>query len=700
MQLRKTVLTASAILVAGALASMGAWWSALAIEKRSAAAVTSQLLSSGITWATVEANGLQLRLNGTAPNEAARFRVVNMAGSVVQASRVRDQLEVTAMRAIEAPRFSLEILRNDDGISLIGLVPGKEVDPALSVTVAASTNGLPISDMLESADYPAPESWDVALGFGLAALRILPRSKISISADLVEITAISQSPEEKRTFERDLARLAPKALNVKLNISAPRPVLTPFTLRFVIDDNGARFDACSADTDKSRDRILAVGVAAGAPPKTNCVVGLGVPTPRWSDAAVAGIKAVAALGKGTITFSDADVSLLASVDTPQANFDRVVGDLQAQLPPVFSLDSTLPPKPSATAAGPAEFTAALDESGKVQLRGRLSDDTLRIAADSYARSQFGAKSVYTATRLDADLPDGWAIRVLSGLESLALLHHGALLVRADTVEVTGVTGKLDGRARISQILSDKLGQGKTFRINVTYDETYDPLAALPTPEECVADMNEAMLRNKISFAPGSAEVDSAASKIVDALAAILANCPPLELEIGGYTDSQGSDAGNRALSQARAEAVLTAMQGRRLDVTQFKAKGYGDDNPIADNGTEGGREANRRIEFKLLSEATVEPTPTPAEVVAAAMADQVAADAGANDTVFVEGDGTSPDLGTDMGSGDGDSGDGTEEDGNTMIDGNTDKTVADQTFTFTPSDEKWGRPKTNPKATP
>ena len=669
MHLRKTVLTVSAVLLAALLASLGAWWSALAIEKRSAAAVTSRLLSDGITWASVEANGLQVRLIGTAPNEAARFRIVNMAGSVVQSSRVRDQLEVTAVRAIEAPRFSVEILRNDDGISLIGLVPGKEVDATLSENVAALTNGLPISDMLESADFAAPEGWDAALKFGLAALRILPRSKISIAADLVEITAISESPDQKRKFESDLARLAPKGLRVGMNISAPRPVLTPFTLRFVIDEAGARFDACSADTDKARGRILAAGSAAGVAAKTACTIGLGVPTPRWAEAAEAGIKAVAALGKGTITFSDADVSLLGAVETSQSDFDRVVGDLQAQLPPVFSLDATLPPKPTATATGPAEFTAALDEAGKVQLRGRLSDETLHAAADSYARAQFGAKSVYTATRLDNELPDGWAVRVLSGLESLAVLHHGTLLVRADTVEVAGVTGKPDGRARISQILSDKLGQGQNFKINVTYDEKFDPLAALPTPEECAADLNAVMRSQKITFSPGSAEIDGAASKVIDALAEILANCPPLEMEITGHTDSQGSDGGNRALSQARAEAVLTALQGRRLDVAAFTAKGYGEDDPIADNATEEGREANRRIEFKLLSAPEPVAPPSPVALAEAALADQQAATAKA-ETEAVSGETTTTEAPPPTGD--------------------------TETFIFAPTDEKWRRPKPNP----
>ena len=660
MHLRKTVLTVAAILVAGFLATLVAWWSALAIENRSAAAVTTRLLSEGITWATVEANGLQLRLIGIAPNEAARFRVVNMAGSVVQASRVRDQLEVTAMRAIEAPRFSLEILRNDDGISLIGLVPGKEVDEALTTSISDATAGAPISDMLESADYPAPEGWDAALKFGLAALKILPRSKISIAAEAVEITAISESEDQKRRFESDLARLAPEGLRVKMDISAPRPVLTPFTLRFVKDDAGARFDACSADTARARTRILAAGVAAGATGRTTCTIGLGVPSPRWAEAAEAGIKAIAELGTGTITFSDADVTLLGNINTSQSEFDRVVGDLQAQLPPVFSLNATLPPKPTATAAGPAEFTASLSQEGRVQLRGRLSDDILRIAADSFARSQFGADRVYTATVLDAELPDGWPIRVLSGLEALAVLHHGSLLVRGDTVEVSGVTGKPDGRARISQILSDKLGQGKTFHINVTYDEKFDPLAALPTPEECAADMNTVITREKITFAPGSAEIDGAASGVMDDLADILTNCPPLEMEIAGHTDSQGSDSGNRALSQARAEAVLTALQGRRLDVAGFVAKGYGEDTPIADNATEDGREANRRIEFKLLSAPAPAVPPSPVALATAALAEKETPTAAPGDQTA------------------------------------DDETTEDETFIFEPTDEKWRRPRQRP----
>lgn len=627
MRIPQSMFSVAAFVAAGLVALFAAWWAAGVIESRSAAAVNSRLLAEGITWVTVKPSGLQIRLYGTAPNEAQRFRVVNLTGSVVDAARVRDRLEVTPVRAIEAPRFSVEMLRNEDGISLIGLLPdGTQVEgqPALAEIAQSLADGMPVSDMLETASFPAPDGWDAALAFGIEALKLLPRSKISVAADKVAITAISESDAQKRRLEAELTSRKPEGLELAIDISAPRPVLTPFTLRFIKDADGARFDACSADTERARDRIVAAAHDAGLNGNVLCTIGLGVPSPRWADATAAGIKAVAELGAGSITFSDADVTLLADPATPQATFDRVVGELQAALPPVFSLKATLPPKPSAEAQGPAEFTATLSESGQAQLRGRLIDDLQKAAVDSFARAAFGASSVYTATRTDPDLPDGWAVRVLAGLEALAELHHGNLVVRADTVEVAGVSGNQGARARIAQILSDKLGQGQPFKVVVTYDEALDPLAALPTPEECAADLNAVVSRQKITFAPGSAEIAPEANAIIDQLAAILMQCPALRLEIAGHTDAQGSAGGNLALSQARAEAVLLALQGRRAPVDGLVAKGYGEDLPIADNGTEGGREANRRIEFNLMDAAPSTDAPT-------MDATEPAADGGTND---------------------------------------------------------------------
>jgi len=602
------LLAIFAFAVAGGLAVLVAWGAAALIERRSVAAVEARYDEQGIDGITVTADGLRVVLSGIAASEAARFRAVNQASRVVESGRIVDEIAVAPTKVIDPPRYSVEMLRNDDGIQLIGLLPDDESENALT-TAATGLSQASVSAMLETASFTPPEDWAAAFEFGMAALKMLPRSKISVAADGVTVTAIAASEAEKRQFEADLTAIKPAAPPVTIAISAPRPVLTPFTLRFVIDGSGAHFDACSADTERARDRILAAAYAAGMEGTANCVIGLGVPTPRWGEAAAAGIKALATLGAGTITFSDADVTLLGSEETPQATFDRVVGELQSALPPVFSLDATLPKKPDAPVAGPKEFTAALAQSGKVELRGRLIDETERDIVGAFAKAQFGAANVYVTTRLDPELPDGWPIRVLAGLEALAELEHGSLIVRPDTVEVAGVTGSKDARGRISQILSGKLGQGQTFKVAVSYDKALDPQAALPTPQECLAQVTELLRYKKISFTPGSAEIEASAVGLVSSIADVLTQCPPMELEIAGHTDAQGSEEGNRALSQARAEAVLVALQGRRVDVSKMRAVGYGETRPIAENETNLGREANRRIEFTPFGAAAAAQTP-------------------------------------------------------------------------------------------
>lgn len=602
-QLSSTTLALLAFILAAILMVSVAYAAALVIEARTEKVITTRLADAKITWIAVRSDGLQVQLSGTAPDEAARFSAVNMVGSLVDASRIRDGLDVTPTSAIEAPEFSVQMLRTEDGIQLIGLMPedpgeGGMGEEALAVEAGTLTPGTDLTNMLETADYPAPASWAEALAFGLEALQRLERSKISVTADLVAITAISDSEAEKRKFESELRAMVPADVRLVLDISAPRPVITPFTLRFIVDAEGARFDSCSADSDRARNQILGAAAAAGLAGTSLCTVGLGTPTPRWSEAVVLAIGAVAELGSASVTFSDADVTLLAGSDVTQAAFDKVVGELETGLPDAFSLTSTLEKKETAT-QGPAEFTATLSEAGKVELRGRLTDEMLRKAVDAFARAAFAGAEVLTATRLDPTLPDGWPVRVLAGLEALAEVDSGSLLVRADTVEVTGVTGSLEARGKITQILSGKLGQGQTFRVNVRYDEALDPVASLPTPEECVADVNAVIARTKITFTPASAEIATTARPVLDELAKILVACPPMQMEISGHTDAQGSEGGNQALSQARAEAVLLALQGRRVDISGMTAKGHGEATPIADNETDAGREANRRIEFVL-----------------------------------------------------------------------------------------------------
>ncbi|MCG7493436.1 OmpA family protein [Thalassobius sp. Cn5-15] len=607
MRLSSYLIIAATFGVAGALSLTAAGSIANVIEDTSELAVRNGLDAADLTWAEVHANGLQVYLTGTAPSEADRFKAVTTAGHLVDAARVIDQMDVASTADLAPPRFSIEILRNDDGLSLIGLIPTDSDRDALLEAVRKIADGGTVSDLLQTADYDIPEGWQRSVDYALGALKTLPRSKISIEADRVAITAMTKTAEELRRLETELSRKAD--MELVLDLSAPRPVLTPFTLRLVIDDGAARFDACSADSDASAQRIVAAAKEAGLDnEQMNCTVGLGVPSPRWAEAAEQSIKALAFLGAGSVTFNDADISLVAELGTDQAQFDRVVGELENTLPAVFSLHSDLPKPTAKNDDGDAlEFTATLSPEGQVQLRGRINDELSRTAAESYAVARFGNANVHTAARLDKALPKSWSLRVLTSLEALSLLSNGFVSVTPDVIRVQGNTGRPDASAQIAGFLAERLNETQRFDIDVTYLEKLDPIASLPTPEECETQVNDILKVRKINFEPGSDTPDASAQGVLDDIAAVLKACSEdLKFEIGGHTDSQGRESMNQALSQARAAAVLSGLRERRLLTSAYRAVGYGESQPIADNGTEDGREANRRIEFKLIRPAATD----------------------------------------------------------------------------------------------
>ena len=600
MKIGRTLLLPIVFVTTATLAILSAMAVANAIERSTARAVRLELALNGQDWVGIEPDGLLVRLTGMAETEAQRFRALSAAGRVIDAARIIDEMEVRPAAELRAPDFSVEVLRNDDGVSLIGLIPASEDREAVVSDLTELAGSGQVSDMLETADYPVPEGWDAALEFGLRSLSLLPRSKISIRPGRVTITAITASAAEKARLETELARRAPPGLRLELELNAPRPVITPFTLRFLTGPDGTRFDACSADTEAARTQILAAAVAAGAEGKSTCTIGLGVPSPRWAEAAVSGIAALADLGAGSLTFSDADVSLIAADSVAQDRFDEVVGELQRALPDAFSLTAVLTPKPDHTSAGPPQFTATLSPEGQLQMRGRLTDEAVKAVVESFAAARFGAGRVYNAARLDPGLPEGWPVRVLAALEALSQLSNGSVVVQPEFLRISGATGSAEANSEIARILAAKLGEGAQFEIAVTYEEVLDPTAGLPTPEECISDIRNILAAQKITFAPGSTEIAGPALETLDLIATVLKQCQDVPMEIAAYSDSQGREDMNLNLSQARADAVLNALLARRVLTSNLRSVGYGEARPIADNGTEEGREANRRIEFTLI----------------------------------------------------------------------------------------------------
>ena len=79
----------------------------------------------------------------------------------------------------------------------------------------------------------------------------------------------------------------------------------------------------------------------------------------------------------------------------------------------------------------------------------------------------------------------------------------------------------------------------------------------------------------------------------------LKQCNASKLEVGGHTDSTGSESYNKRLSKQRALSVKAYLTKKEIPAKNIIAVGYGETSPIASNDNKEGRMKNRRIEFTI-----------------------------------------------------------------------------------------------------
>jgi outer membrane protein OmpA-like peptidoglycan-associated protein len=107
----------------------------------------------------------------------------------------------------------------------------------------------------------------------------------------------------------------------------------------------------------------------------------------------------------------------------------------------------------------------------------------------------------------------------------------------------------------------------------------------------------------VHFATGTAKLTKASNPLLDNIARVmLAHLEIWKIKVEGYTDNVGKADKNQKLSQDRAKAVVDYLVKKGIAPERLEAIGHGQDNPIGDNKTAKGREANRRVEFNIVSE--------------------------------------------------------------------------------------------------
>jgi OOP family OmpA-OmpF porin len=602
MRLSSLIFTTAAFLFAGVFCVLSAGLIATLIEESSKTEVRRALDNEGLVWADTDADGLNVFVFGTAPDEAERFHALTVAGTVIDASRVIDQMEVSDSATGITPTFSIEILRNARGISVFGLVPSgdqrEDITRALSRLAGDSEN---LSDLLAEANFPSNEDWDEAVRYAIAILRDLPDAKVSVREGQVVIEAMTDSADVISKIEADILRRKPENVSTNLKITAPRPVISPFSMRIRKEAETVSFETCAASTRDDVTQIMETAKQLFEMPRAHCAIGLGAPNEHWVEATESAMQALQNIENGTISLKNNAIRFVAGADTSEDAYQATITALQTNLPPAYILSSTkLAPKSSDQGVA-KEFTAIKSPEGLVQLRGPMPSEQAKMMLRSLANARFGSENVAISSKVISDADQNWSTRIFAAVEALSELERGSVEISNEAVSVNGLTHNPETSAMIAALLGDKLSEETQFTIDVEFEEPPQLEPDKLDPKLCIKQINGLLEIEKINFEPGSDRVDLAGQKLLDRIAEVILACEPMAIEISGHTDSQGREEMNLALSQSRATAVLGELQRRRVLTGDFEAKGYGEALPIAPNDTEEGREKNRRIEFRLKS---------------------------------------------------------------------------------------------------
>lgn len=120
-------------------------------------------------------------------------------------------------------------------------------------------------------------------------------------------------------------------------------------------------------------------------------------------------------------------------------------------------------------------------------------------------------------------------------------------------------------------------------------------------EACVGRFEILSRTGSIYFAAGSARLDDKSKPLLNNLYDIVNRCPDLAIEIGGHTDSDGSQVANQRLSERRAGSVAAYLESQGIARNRMRVVGYGEAQPLVPNTTREGKAKNRRIAFSVIN---------------------------------------------------------------------------------------------------
>ena len=178
---------------------------------------------------------------------------------------------------------------------------------------------------------------------------------------------------------------------------------------------------------------------------------------------------------------------------------------------------------------------------------------------------------------------------------------GALIGTGAGAALGAIIGKIAGNTAVGAAIGGAVGAGTGAIIGKHMDKVAAEAAKIESAKvEEVTDAN--------GLKAVKAVLSAASKNDLAKFATMLKNNSGCQVDVYGHTDSTGNEDINQPLSNQRAQSVVNYLVSCGVPRSQFaNVVGKSSSQPVADNSTAAGRQANRRVELYLYaSKAMIE----------------------------------------------------------------------------------------------
>jgi OmpA-OmpF porin, OOP family len=192
----------------------------------------------------------------------------------------------------------------------------------------------------------------------------------------------------------------------------------------------------------------------------------------------------------------------------------------------------------------------------------------------------------------------WDIATRDGTSEIQVFRNFQTAIKnaGFTIDFTSSPGQIVGHKGSTWIFIDNRGSYYYQAIVTERDMKQEVTADASSLSDEINKSGHVAVYG-VNFDTGKSAILPSSENVLNEIVKLLQNNADLKLRVEGHTDNQGNAAANQALSEKRAQSVVTWLTGHGIAAPRLTAKGLGQIKPIADNSTEDGRDKNRRVEL-------------------------------------------------------------------------------------------------------